>query len=278
MNNDRINETPQKDRAPFFHVGVGVGLFAGLGAVRSFGLYDFDAGGNTALLLFPALVFVGGQPRGRRAWVTAVLGALLVILAVGGGILALRWMEGGRSGLELLAVLAGLAVAGLAMPAVRAQSGPGPAHSPTNPKAWKPITRWGVLAGMALGLAVFVVGLRLSIQWTHGYPELESFGFFNAVPGALMMGIVAAMTTIWCRPADRRAVLLSVLAGLATAALAGGGLMGGASMVMALAPERGIFEAMKAALILSAALLIPVAYAVTWTLGRRPAGVEGSEG
>lgn len=278
MSGDEKTKTPQQDRAPVLHLGAGVGLFLGLGVARLFGLYDFDAGGNMALLLFPTLVFVGGQPRGRRAWVTAILGALLVILAVGGGILALRWMAGGRSGMELLTVLAGLAVAGLAMPAVRAQSGPGPEYSPTNPKAWKPITRWGVLAGLVLGLAVFVVGLRLSIQWTHGYPELEALGFLNAVPNALMMGIVAAMTAIWCRPPDRRAVMFSILAGLGTAALAGASLMGGASLVMALAPERGIFEAMKAAVLLSAALLVPVAYAVTWKLGRRPVGAHEIEG
>ncbi|MCK5273278.1 MAG: hypothetical protein KAR37_01415 [Alphaproteobacteria bacterium] len=62
-----MNETPQRDWAPFLHLGAGLILFVGLNAARLFGLFDVGAMGNLTLSLFTALIFIVGQPRGRDA-------------------------------------------------------------------------------------------------------------------------------------------------------------------------------------------------------------------
>ena len=77
-----MSATPQRDWAPFLHLGAGLALFVGLNAARLFGLFDVGAMGNLILSLFTALIFITGQPRGRRCWLIAVSAAFLAIAAV----------------------------------------------------------------------------------------------------------------------------------------------------------------------------------------------------
>jgi hypothetical protein len=273
-----MSEKPRRDLAPFLHLGAGLILFVGLNAARLFGLFDVGAMGNLILSLFTALIFIAGQPRGRRGWLIAVSAALLAVAAVGGIVPVLRWMADGETSFDPLGAFAAMVICSVAIGILREHSGPGPAHSPTNPKAWKPITRWGVLSGLVLGATVFAVALYFWSRWADAHPEIAVVGGFIVFLQAFLAGALAALTAIWCRPSDRRSALLSVLAGLAVAGLLTASLLGGMALAPIFEPDRRILLVMKDVLLFSAALTIPAIYAATWTLGRRPSAPHQAEG
>ncbi len=260
-----------RDLAPVFHLAAGLALFVGLGGAQSFGLVDLDAAGGISLPLFMALVLVVGQPRGRRGWLAAAATVLLAGAVMGIGIPALRWLAGGETALELLVRLAAFAICFAGVVAVDAVSEPAPDGSPTNPKAWKPVTRWGVLLGLATGAAVFAAAFTLWSRWLGTDADIGTLGTVVAVLQALLAGFVAAWTVIWCRPSDRRSAVSSTLAGIAMAVLTEASILGGMAVVQSLVPDRDVFDAMMDAFVISPVLVLPAGYVVTWSLGRKPA-------
>ncbi|MCK5273279.1 MAG: hypothetical protein KAR37_01420 [Alphaproteobacteria bacterium] len=187
-------------------------------------------------------------------------------------------MAGGETSLDPLGAFAAMIIGAVAIGIVRQQSGPGPEYSPTNPKAWKPITRWGILSGLALGAAVFAVALYFWSRWADAHPEIAVVGGFIVFLQAFLAGGMAALTAIWCRSSDRRSALLSALAALAVVGLLTASLLGGMALAPIFAPDRRILLVMKDVLLFSAALTIPAIYAVTWSLGRRSAAPHQKEG
>ena len=187
-------------------------------------------------------------------------------------------MADGKTSFDPLGALAAMIIATIAIGIVREQSGPGPEHSLTNAKAWKPVTRWGVLSGLALGAAVFAVALYFWNQWADAHLEIAVVGGFIVFLQAFLAGALAALTAIWCRPSDRRSALLSALAGLAVVGLLTASLLGGMALAPTFEPDRRILLVMKEVLLFSAALIIPAIYAVTWLLGRRPTAPYHAEG
>lgn len=273
-----MSEIPKRDLAPALHLAVGSLLILAFGAARMFGWFDFGGGTLTALMLFPALVSLAGQPRGQRAWLMAGFAAFLLVAVVGFGIPRLDALTSHNTGSELVTFLATVLGAGVAIGIVRERSGPVPEHSAANPRAWKPATQRGVLLGLIVGAAVFAASSVYWRGWAKSSPEIEAVAGLVVYLQAFAVGVLAAITTIYCRPWDFRSTVLSLFAGLGSAVLLATCTLGTMTLIRAFMPGREILQAMHDSLVISAALTIPMISLVAWILGQRPEnfGVDGA--
>lgn len=262
-------DNTQRDLEPTLHVVTAMALILATGSAHLFGLFDVDGVGVMSLL-FPALLFLAGQPRGRQAWRIAGSAVFLILAVVAAGSPVLHELFGDTSGPNLVPNLAALVILGTAVGLVRTRSTPPPAHSPTNPDACKPLTGWAFIPGVALGLVVFAVALPLWRHWLENYPEIEVVALAIAILLAGLACGLAVVTAIGCRATDARQAVLGVLAGIAVAATTTICILGGTELSLFLVPERRILSAMVDVMIFSAALVAPMIYVANWGLGQRP--------